>query len=282
MEKLLAHSNDDQASRNASLLRDVVRRYGWLYRIRPQSLAEPLYRLVGPQGGRAIVEVSGARLYIDPFTTSGWGMVEGHEYEPDLVRRIRASCPPGGVFFDVGANQGNFSAIAATAVGERGLVVAVEPQSRLRDILEINLALNSKGAYRIFRNAIGDRDGDIVRLNLGPTSHSGASSLVRAYRWSKKTEDVTTRSIDSIVAELGDIKIDMMKVDVEGFEPEVVRSAAKTLAAKRIGVLAVDFHGSILASRGVDPRQTDAQICGYGYRRTEGNADSGYALYSAL
>lgn len=270
-----------ELSANLATLRDVVRRFGWLYRIRPQVFVEPIYRLVGPPAGRAILNVSGSRLFVDPFSTAGWDMVDGKEYEPDMVRLIKASVPRGGVFFDVGANEGVFSAMAAAAMGKGGLVIAVEPQSRLRDILEINLALNCKGEFRIFRNAISTNDGETLRLNLGPTSHSGGSSIVRAYRWRQRTESVTTRSVDSIVAELGDRRIDMMKIDFEGFEPEVVCSAEMTLRAKRVAVLAVDYHGSILATRNIDPLQVDSRIRAHGYVTAEGSPEGGYVVYKA-
>jgi len=271
---------NDLAS-NTAMLRDLVRRYGWLYRIRPQTLAEPFYRLVGPYGGRAIVEVSGAKIYVDPFSTSGRIIVDGEEYEPDFVRLIRARLPVGGCFLDIGANEGIFSAIAAHVAGENGMVIAVEPQSRLRDILEIHIALNSRGTYRIYRNAIGEQDGQKLTLNLGPSSHTGGSSLVRAYRWNRRTEEVMSRSVDSLLAEHGDRRVDLMKVDVEGFEAEVVGSAEATLRAKRVEVLAIDYHGSILAKRGIDPASIDVRIRRHGYRLESGNPEGGYCVYCA-
>ena len=60
-----ARAEDLATDRNLALLRDIVRRYGWLYRIRPQTLAEPFYRLVRPHGGRAIIWAEGVRLFID-------------------------------------------------------------------------------------------------------------------------------------------------------------------------------------------------------------------------
>ena len=265
---------------NAAALRETIRKYGWLYRIRPQSLAEPLYRLVAPSGGRAIVEVSGAKAYVDPFSTSGRIIIDEGSYEPELVELMRRKLAPGGVFVDIGANEGLFSAIAASIVGDKGLVIAVEPQSRLRDVLEINIALNNRGSYRIYRNVIGEEDGLELSLSLGPSSHTGGSSLVRAYRWSKRTEKVASRTVDSILAEQDNPHVDLMKIDVEGYEPEVVNSAAATLAAKRIKAIAVDYHGSILSTRGIDPRAVDEKIRAHGYRLEAGSPEGGYCVYS--
>ena len=270
----------EQLAQNLSALRAAVRKYGWLYRIRPQTLAEPLYRLVAPGGGRAIVEVSDAKAYIDPFSTSGRIIIDEGSYEPDLVNLMRRKTGPGGVFVDIGANEGLFSAIAASIVGEKGLIIAVEPQSRLRDVLEINIALNSPGRYCIYRNVVGEKDGDELSLSLGPSSHTGGSSLVRAYRWSRKTEKVKTRTVDGILAEQGNPTVDLMKIDVEGYEPEVITSAEATLAAKRVKAIAVDYHGSILATRGIDPRAIDGKIRAHGYRLESGSPEGGYCVYS--
>lgn len=275
------YENGEALVRNAAALRETMRKYGWLFRIRPQTLAEPFYRLIAPSGGRAIVEVSGARAYIDPFSTSGQIILNEGVYEPELVGLIRSKVGQGGVFLDIGANEGLFSGIAASIVGDKGRVIAVEPQSRLRDVLEINIALNSRGSYRIYHNVIGEKDGMELSLSLGPSSHTGGSSLVRAYRWSTRTEKVMSRTVDSILAEQGDPTVDLMKIDVEGYEPEVVNSAAATLAAKRVKTIAIDYHGSILRARGIDPRKTDDRIRACGYRLEVGRPESGYCVYSA-
>lgn len=272
---------DTASERNLAALREIVRRFGWLYRVRPQSLAEPIYRLVRPHGGRAIIEVDGVKLYIDPFTTHGMNLVTEGRYEDDVSRLVRERLPVGGTFLDVGANEGVISAVAARRVGRDGLVVSVEPQARLRDILEINLALNASGRFVIVEAAITPEDGEQVTLNLGPTSHSGGSSIVRAYRWGGKAQPAIGRSVDSIIAEIGERPIDMMKVDVEGYEPEVIRSAQSSLAGRRIACLAVDYHGSILSARGIDAEAIDADITRHGYRRERGTPGAGYAVYVA-
>lgn len=268
---------DRDAGRQA-LLR-VLRRYGWLFRIRPQSLAEPLFRLARLGGGRAIVEAQGVRLFVDPMTYIGSQILTTGTFERELIELLRSQLPPGGVFLDIGANEGVMSAVAARCVGSTGLVIAVEPQSRLRDVLEINLALNASGDFQIVSEAVSQEDGEALSLSLGPSSHSGGSSLVRNYRWSRKTERVAGRSIDSIIDDLDGRRVDVMKVDVEGYEPEVIRSARASLSARRISCLAVDYHGSILTNRRVDPVEVDREICAHGYRRERGDPASGYVVY---
>ena len=262
-------------------LRRLLKRWGWLYRVRPQVLVEPIYRLLGPYGGRSIISHNGAEFFIDPFTTDGFAIIMDGDYESNLMALMQDKLPKGGIFLDVGANEGRVSAVAARLVGKVGCIIAVEPQSRLQDLLKINLALNATGSVHIFHNAIGKNDGDSVEISLAPTSHHGGSSIVRKYRWSSKRETISTRSIDSVIDEVGCEKIDMMKVDVEGYEAEVIDSAANSLAAHRINTIALDYHGDILRNRGIDPMSIDAMIRKHGYRLEQGSPLGGYTVYSA-
>lgn len=266
---------------NLNALKLVGRRYGWLKRIRPQSLAEPLYKLFGPYERRAIINWRGTSLYIDPFSHLGWCILNQGEYENAMCSLIENTLKPGSVFFDIGANEGIFSAMAARIVGADGLVVAVEPQSRLVDILAINIALNSSGPYRIIRSAIGETDGASVSLSLGPLSNTGGSSIVRKYRWSRRNEVVTTRRLDDIVEQIEGRQIDLVKIDVEGFEFEVVKSAKNALSQGKITTLAVDFHISHLKERDISPEEINEFICEAGYR-ADNKPKGGYVIYTRL
>lgn len=261
-------------------LRAETARLRWLVKVRPQALAQPLYKLLRNQPTRAIVSMDGIALYVDPFTHHGHEIVAGRVYEPDTVAMVRRVLPADGVFLDVGANEGVMSAVAAAHLGAGGLVAAVEPQSALSDLIRINLALNARCRYRIFVNAVTQTDGETVELSLRPTYHSGGASIVNAYRWGVAKETARGRSVDSIITELGR-DVDLVKVDVEGYEPEVVRSALGSLEARRIRHLLVDYHTSILAKRGVDPAQTDRAIRERGYTPLEGDPSAGFVMYAA-
>jgi FkbM family methyltransferase len=263
-------------------LLDLLNSYGWLVRIRPQVLAEPLYRLLTPYERRRLIEWRGLRLFVDPFSHLGRNLVLHDEYENEQCELLRQMLPAGGTFIDIGANEGFFSSLAAKAVGPSGLVIAVEPQSRLRDVLEINLSLNGSGNFRIHNAAISDVDRATIAMSLTPISNTGATSAVRRYRWSRKTETVPTRTVDALIAEYKLDKIDLMKIDVEGFELEVVKSAGQALARRQIKTLAVDYHNGILQARGVSVETIHRRIVECGYRAIRGNAaEGGYVVYQA-
>jgi FkbM family methyltransferase len=267
----------DDATRE---LRRVSRKYGWIGRIRPQSLAEPLYRLFGPYERRHIATWRNTRLFIDPFSHFGQCLVRYGDYESEQCDTLRRFLPPGGSFLDIGANEGVFSALAAGIIGRDGLIIAVEPQSRVYDIARVNIALNHQGQAQIIKACISEMDRSTVVMSLGPISNTGGSSIVNAYRWSTKTETVETRSLDSIVDDAGRETIDLMKVDVEGYEPEVILSGERSIKSRRIKNLAVDYHYSILQRRGKSANETHASIVAAGYKVIEGDpSQGGYVIY---
>lgn len=159
------------------------------------------------------------------------------------------------------------------------MVIAVEPQSRLTDVLEINLSLNSPGRTRIFRNVVGETEGALRQISLFPISNTGATSLVNPYRFGAKSEDVVEITPSEILAQCGVAHADFVKVDVEGFEPEVILGALPLLQEGRIGTLLLDYHRAILERRGIDADVTHRRIVGCGYDVLEGSVGDGYVLY---
>lgn len=275
----MSSEQNDLYPRTRQRLRSEMSRLEWLVKIRPQVVAQPLYKLLRTQPTRGIVSMDGVTLYIDPFTHHGREIVSGRVYEAETVAIIRQRLPVDGVFLDVGANEGVMSAVAAVHLGPNGLVAAIEPQSALCDLLRINLALNARCTYRIFNCAITEIDGQEVELSLRPAYHSGGASVVNPYRWSNAKELAHGRSVDSIINELGRT-VDLLKIDVEGYEPEVIRSSFSSLESHRIRNLLVDYHTSILAKRGIDPNKTDRAIRERGYSPLLGDPKSGYVMYA--
>lgn len=262
--------------RNRAALARKLTRVTMLRRIRPTSLSTVFLNTLSE---RRIVDAEGIRVFIDPSTHLGHTILKSGSYEPETIRLFRKKLNPGDVFLDIGANEGFFTALGASLVGAQGKVIAIEPQSRLLDVLEINVALNAHCPVSIIQRAVGDEDGLPLEITLFPISNTGASSLVRKYRFGASTEQVETITVASIFVEAGTERVDFVKIDVEGYEPEVVRSMTQLLAERRIGALLVDYHRAILDSRGINPLDTHRLILSHGYTVEEGQPETGYVLY---
>lgn len=127
---------------------------------------------------------------------------------------------PGDTVVDVGANIGVFSLWAAGRIGPTGTLTTIEPNPQTFGLLERNAA----GAT-IHRVACGETAGD-VDFHYVPGKLSVGSILERPDR--TETITVPVRPLDDLLA--GHPPIDLLKIDVEGFEREVLAGAAKTLA----------------------------------------------------
>ena len=96
-----------------------------------------------------------------------------HErYEADLVQRLLSGDD---VFWDVGANVGYFTLVAATALANRGQIVAFEPGKNAYERLTENLALNPYQNIQTFPVAVTDREGEAVLHLAGDIADSSAS-----------------------------------------------------------------------------------------------------------
>lgn len=145
--------------------------------------------------------------------------------EPEL-RVIRSLCD-GRIFVDVGANRGVYSFLARRSSAE---VWAFEPNDGLGEYLRAW----SKGTVRIEPVALSDRSGwaELVTPVRDGTEEDGLStlrSLDAVDEGESRVRSVRTEMLDRF--ELGPVGV--IKVDVEGFELEVLRGATRLLERDR-------------------------------------------------
>lgn len=129
-----------------------------------------------------------------------------------IARRIR----PGMRCIDVGANFGYFTVLLAALVGDAGFVQAWEPQRKVRECLEISLALNGlQSRVEVMPCAASKQMGEAV---LWTPSHFWGSTCVRAPEPLSEGERCELRTIDG---NWTSGPLDFVKIDAEGHEPEV-------------------------------------------------------------
>jgi FkbM family methyltransferase len=271
----------DQA--NLAAHQQLLRRFRALRRIRPGALSAFLIKVMAPDERRRVVQTaSGLRLYVDPFTHLGGNVVDRGTVEPETEWILREHLREGDTFLDIGANEGYFSALASRLVGAPGMVISVEPQSRLCGLIEINLRLNAAGQFRVYNNAIGGDEGTQGIINLWPSFNTGSSSIVSRYRFSRRTEMFTYVSIERILSECGRPRLDFVKIDVEGFEGQVIAHMSSHLKERRVGKLFVDYHAEALRAHQVSPMAIHQSIIDAGYQLVLGSDKklSSYNLYA--
>lgn len=160
---------------------------------------------------------------------SGRHIAKYGEREPDMTRWIAkqlAASPPG-LFVDVGANIGWHSVHAAASPNVKA-VVAFEPDPFNLHLLDRNLSANRADNVVIVAAALGERRG-VVRLHRYKMSNSGRHSTLADYGLGSRS--VPMLDLDGALSDLGfaSTPVSVLKIDVEGGEPAVIKGAERTL-----------------------------------------------------
>ena len=236
--------------------------YRTLLRVRPAAIASWAKRLLRIR--RTVVTTAAGQFWADPASHLGLRLIEQGEYEPEMAAVLDQLLTPGQTFVDLGANEGYFSVLGARLVGPTGRVIAIEPQPRLTPVLERNIALNRLTNVSLVSVAVSDTAGTAA-LYMAPDTNTGSTGLTRATRYSVGTTTVPTRTLAEVVAEVGLQTIDLLKVDIEGFEYEAILGSADLFRAGRVRTVALELHPWILERRGLDPDQILAVFHDAGY-----------------
>jgi FkbM family methyltransferase len=160
-------------------------------------------------------------------------------YEPETMSCLEQQLPRGGTFVDVGANIGVFTCRAASIVGPSGRVLAIEASPAIRPYLEENVGANCAGNVVVEPCAAADVDGGDVDFFEAPRTSFGMGSL--APQFSGTATRVPGRTLDAMLAGRGIDHVDVLKVDVEGFEASVFRGARRLLAGERPPLVIFEF-----------------------------------------
>jgi FkbM family methyltransferase len=263
------------------MVRRKVREY--ISKIRPAILQDLLIRTIyGSENRRRLIVKDNESLleyYVDPFSALGRCIYDNHIYEKETCLIFNRLIKKDNICLDIGANEGYFSMLMSKLVGENGKVYAFEPQTRLLPILFKNI--NQNGLFNCTICNIGVGDGrSKKKISLFPSNNNAASSIVRPYKFFNRTEEIYIFDIDYILGKLNTNKVDFVKIDVEGYEYEVVHGMSQSLSEKRIGTILLDYHATILKERGIAPLEIHNKIIKHGYMVESKELEfSGFSIY---
>jgi FkbM family methyltransferase len=189
--------------------------------------------------------------------------------EPEQKFIIDSTLQPGMVAFDLGANLGYYTIMMARLVGNSGRVYAVEPFPDSFRLLRENIRRNRLENVQIENVAIGAHDGE-QQLMIAEKSnwHSlHVPSLNPSISWNPKYVRATTRSMPvttrSLQKYLADKEpIDFLRMDLEGYEVEILRSVAGLPRAQtsRLRIL-FETHPEFYDPVRNDMRSVLGQLC---------------------
>jgi len=166
-----------------------------------------------------------------------------HQWEEEVAQVIAAHLHTGAVFVDVGANIGAFAIPMAKKVSDSGRVFAFEPHPKLVQQIKNSVQENKLANVTVIQKACGAVVGEQA-LYLKP-KNSGGSSLIQ----SDQPEEGLLLSVTTLDSELSALeKIDLIKIDVEGYELEVLQGG-RTILSQYKPTLVIEFSPSLYESR---------------------------------
>ena len=198
------------------------------------------------------VEIHGATVVLNPTDPVVSGALHFGVYEKAETRFFQSAYRDGITFLDVGANLGYYTALAARAVGPNGRVLAVEPDPDSFGYLEQTIAANAVGNVEAFPVAASDAPA-ILPLYIS-TDNRGDNRLYASDEERPQVE-VEARPLDALLRENKIETVDLIKIDVQGYEPKVIAGLRETIIASPNLTLLTEFWPQGITEAGGDANE---------------------------
>jgi FkbM family methyltransferase len=185
-------------------------------------------------------------------------------WEPLETEIFRGLLRSDSLVIDAGANFGHYALTAANMIGPNGLVIAFEPHPDTFALIDANCGLLPHDNFVAIQAGLGAFDGtmELYSDSANPGGHS-------FYEWNLRGtkefyQSVQVYSLDSFLSEQGHVRpVDVIKIDVQGFEMEVLRGAARTIERDQPAILC-EVTPEALSSAGSSVEEL------FGFFRTRG------------
>jgi FkbM family methyltransferase len=244
----------------------------------------------------------GLRYVLYPGENAAAYLDNRGNYEIAETRLCERLLQPGDVAVDVGANIGLYTLLFSQLVGAEGRVHAFEPAPANARRLRVNLLLNDTENVEAHQAAVFSRAGtqalNLFDPRLGAWHSLGRPELPDPFEGGKLLTPTDTVEVDAVTLDgyaetAGLERIALLKIDVEGAEPDVISGAAGLLRRRAVDAIIFEVSLPQAESLGHDPSEPFAQLEALGYRsrRIEpdgrpgdpvSRADDRYANYVAF
>jgi FkbM family methyltransferase len=239
------------------------------------AIARTAYQLI--HAGRQIVGLSdtaicrrhGITYELDLAQGIDLAIYLGDIFEKNTKRALRSLVRSGSVALDIGANIGAHTLNLAKLVGASGLVMAFEPTDFAFRKLTRNIALNASLSPRIraYNCFLAAKDGGSLPASIyssWPLVHE-ADLHAKHLGQAMPTQHATTRTVDSILAEAGDPIVSLVKLDVDGFECEILKGATRLLRNQK-PIFVMELAPYVLDERGASLAELVSLLTSSTYR----------------
>ena len=154
-------------------------------------------------------------------------------WERELTEEFVRHVKPGALMIDAGANFGHFALVAAHMIGQEGRIFAFEPDPKTLSLLAENIALLPIQNVTAVAAGLSDKAGELM-LCADAGNPGGHSFLKENVRAAGDATRVPVYTIDDYLSQHAPgRRLNLLKIDVQGFEAKVIAGARATIARDR-------------------------------------------------
>ena len=213
------------------------------------------------KGGKIIKKIQGSKMILDlnDIGISRELAIYG-VHEKNSTGEVKKIITEGMRILEVGANIGYYALLETSLAGSDGHLYAMEPSPYNFDLLTNNLKLNGLKNYDLYKVAAGSQEGKAKFLLSG---RSNLSTFI-------EREDLTGEEVDVDVIKLDNFlqgkKIDFIRMDVEGYELEILKGAEMSLSTgNKPKYFFIEVHSELLHKKNSSAREVLEFLGKYGY-----------------
>jgi len=193
-----------------------------------------------------IVTVNGSKMYIylddDGISKDLYLYKEREKFATECLKSF---IKEDDIIIEIGANIGYY-VLVESKIAKKGKIFALEPMSFSRKLLTMNVKLNNVENVEIYPFAIGDQNKEqdfytYTKINVSGFNLKPHENLV-------STKKVKIMTLDNFIEKyLGDARPDVLRMDVEGFEYNVIKGAMNTIKNCNKLRIFMEIHPHILS-----------------------------------
>lgn len=181
-------------------------------------------------------------------------------HESQSTKEVKNIITPGMKILEVGANIGYYALLETRLAGPTGHLYAMEPSPFNFELLERNLKLNGLKNYDLYNTAAGATIGTAKFLLSG---RSNLSTFIEREDLTGEEVDVNVTTLDEFMK---DKKVDFIRMDVEGYEGEILKGAEKVLSeGNRPKYFFIEIHSELLHKKKSSAKDIVEYLGKFGY-----------------
>jgi len=161
-----------------------------------------------------------------------WTILSTGTYEDEINKLIKISLNPGDVALDIGANIGLQSIRMSRSVGDQGKVYAFEPLTHLQEKFCNNAKLNKANNIKLFPFALSNAESE-ADFTINKTNWNQGTFSIGTTHSGSEIQHVFIKVADVIPEIVSLTRLDLIKIDVEGFEYQVLLGLKQALEKHR-------------------------------------------------